>query len=161
MHPLKNYCPSNHATKATTNWGPNDHFQFLNVGRSNARLLKFQKLYFIETLRNIETYSVHKHNAHMYTNSFQDLLNGESAFSRFEVITKPIYNCNEDRPDYAKLYQENFIQYKKDFSFATAKPSTEFYALHITVHNKAPSIAHCTKANIRKGYNKNHRHIEN
>ena len=42
----------------------------------------------------------------MYSDSVQDYLYDESALSRFEVITKPLYKCNEERSYYATQYQD-------------------------------------------------------
>ena len=64
-------CPPNHAIQATVIWEPENHCRFFDVGRSYARMIKFQKRYFIETLENNETNSGHKHNAHMYSSRFQ------------------------------------------------------------------------------------------
>ena len=80
-------------------------------------MIKFQKRYFIETLKSNETNSGYKHNAHMNSSRFQNHLYDESALSRFEVLTKPLYKCNEDRPYYATQYQDIFIQNKEGFNF--------------------------------------------
>ena len=72
-------------------------------------MIIFQKR-FIETLENNETNSRHKHNAHMYSSRLQKQFYDKSAFSRFEVLTKPLNKCNEDRPYYATQYQDIFIQ---------------------------------------------------
>ena len=61
-------------------------------------MIKFQKRYFIETLEDNETNSVHEHMPHMFCSRFQKQLYDESALSRFEVLTKPIFKRNEDRP---------------------------------------------------------------
>ena len=45
------HCPSNHAIKATGFWKPENHCRIFDVGRSHARMIKFQKSYFIETLK--------------------------------------------------------------------------------------------------------------
>ena len=100
------YCPLNHAIKAIVIWEPVTHCRLFDVGRSHARVIKFQKIYFFETLENNETNSGHKRNAHMYSRRFQKHLYCESALSRFEVLTKPIIKCNEDRPYYATQYQD-------------------------------------------------------
>ena len=110
----RGHCPANQAIQATAIWEPENHCRILDVGRSYARMIKFQKSYIIETFENNETNSGHTHNAHMYSIRFQKHLYDESALSRFEVLTKPIYKCNEDRPYYATQYQDIFIQYKKD-----------------------------------------------
>ena len=51
----------------------------------------------------------------MYDSRFQDHVYDESALSRFEVLTKPIYKCNEDRPYYDTHYQVILIQYHEGF----------------------------------------------
>ena len=111
----RGYCSPNPAIKATVIWEPENHCRIFDVGRSYARMIKLQKRYFIETLENNETISGHKHNAHMYSSRFRKHLYDESALSRFEVLTKPIYKCNEDYPYYATQYQDNFMQYKEGF----------------------------------------------
>ena len=83
---------------------------------------------------------------------FQDQLFDESAFSCFEVLTKPIHKCNEDRPFHATQYQDISIQYQVGFNFVTGKQSHEFKDIHLTVPNKAPSITPYTKADTRNGY---------
>ena len=82
-------------------------------------MIKFQNRYFIETHKINETNSGHKHNAHMYSIHFQDHLYDESAFSRSEVLTKPLYKCNEDHPYYGSQYQVIFIQNKEGFKFVS------------------------------------------
>ena len=113
---------------------------------------KFQKRYFIDRLENNETYSRHKHMPHMYSSRFQKHLYDESALSRFEVLTKPLYKCNEDRPYYATQYQDIFIQHKEGFIFVSGKPSPDFDDTHITVPDRPPFLTPYTKANIRDGY---------
>ena len=88
-------------------------------------MIKSQKRYFIATLENNETNPDHIHNAHMFSSRFQKHLYDESALSRFKVLTKPLYKCNEDRPYYATQYQENFVQYQEGFNFITGKESAE------------------------------------
>ena len=73
-------------------------------------MIKFQKRYFIETLENNETNSGQKQMPHMYSSRFQKHLYDYSALSLFEVLTKPIYKCNEDRPYYATQYQDILIK---------------------------------------------------
>ena len=113
----RSYCPPNHAKKATVIWEPENYCRIFDVGISHARMIKSQKRYFIETLENNETNSGHKHNAHMYSSRFQKHLSDISALSRFEVLTKPIFKCNKDRPHYATQHQDIFIQYKEGFKF--------------------------------------------
>ena len=84
-----------HAVKATVVWQHCNLCLILDVGRSYARMIKFQKRYFIEALENKETNKGHQQNAHMYFSHFQTHLCDESALSRFEVLTKPIHRCNE------------------------------------------------------------------
>ena len=64
---------------------------FFDVGRSHARMIKFQKRYFIETLTNNESNTGLQHNAHMYTSCVQDHLYDESVLARFEIINKLLY----------------------------------------------------------------------
>ena len=97
-------------------------------------MIKIQTRHFIETLENNETNSGHKHNAHMYSSRLQKHLYDESTLSRFEVPTKHLYKCNEDRPHYATQYKDNFIQYKEGFN------------------DGPPSLTPYTKASIRDGY---------
>ena len=66
----RSHCPPNHAIKATLIWEPDNHCRIFDVGRSHARMLKFQKRYFIKTLENNETNSGHKHMPHMYYGCF-------------------------------------------------------------------------------------------
>ena len=80
-------------------------------------MIKIRKRYLIESLQNNETNSGHKHNAHMYSSRFQKHLYDESALSRFQVLTKPIFKCNEDRPYYATQYREIFNNIKKVLIF--------------------------------------------
>ena len=91
-----------------------------------------------------------KLNAHMYTSRFQKHLYDESALFRFEVLTKPLYKCNEDRPYYATKYQDIFMQYKEGFNFVTATPSSDFNDVHVTISDGP--LTPYTKANIRDGY---------
>ena len=46
----------------------------------------------------------------MYSSRFKKHLYDESALSLFEVLTKALYKCNEDRPYYATQNQDIFIQ---------------------------------------------------
>ena len=78
-------------------------------------MIKFQKRFFIETLEKNETNSGHKHMPHMYSSRFQKHLYAKSALSRFELLTKPLYKSNEDRPYYAAQYQDISIQYREGF----------------------------------------------
>ena len=110
-------------------------------------MIKFQKRYFIESLENNETNNGHKHNTHMYSSCFQKHLYDESALSRFEVLTKPIHKCNEDRPYYAHI-----VQYKEGFNFVTGKASAEFKDVHVTIPAGAPPLPPYAKADIRNGY---------
>ena len=118
----RGYCPPNHAVETTVIWEPKNHCRIFVVGRSHARMTIIQKRYFIETLENNETNSGHKHMPRMYPRHFQKHLYDESALSRFEVLTKPLYICNEDRPYYATQYQDIFIQYPEGFNFVPEKP---------------------------------------
>ena len=134
------HCPPNHAIKATVIWEPENHCRIFDVGRSYARMIKFPKRYFIEALEYNETNSGHKHNAQIYSSCFQKRLYDESALSRFEVLTKPLYKCNEERPYYATQYQDIFIQYKESFNFVSGKPSPDFDNTHITVPDGPPTL---------------------
>ena len=62
----------------------------------------------------------------------------ESALFSFEVLTKPLYKCNEDRPYYATQYRDIFIQYREGFHFVSGKPSPDFDSTHITVPDGPP-----------------------
>ena len=147
----RGYRPPNQAIKATVIREPEKYCRIFDVGRSYARMIKFLKRYFIETLENNETNSGHNHNAHMFSGRFQKHLFDQSALSRFEVLTKIIYKCNEDGPYYATQYQNIFIPYKS-FNFVSGKPSPDFDNTHITVPDGSPSLTPYTKANIRDGY---------
>ena len=137
----RGYCPANHAIKATVVWEPENHCRIFVVGKSYARMIKSQKHYFVETLKNNKTNSGHKHMPHMYFSHFQKHLYDESAISlRFEVLTKPIYKCNEDRPYCATKYQYIFIQYREGFNFVSGKPSPEFDRVHPTIPEGQPSF---------------------
>ena len=148
----RGHCPPNHAIKATVIWESENHCRILGVGRSYARMIKFQKRYFFEALENNEINSGHKRNAHLYSSRFQKHLYDEAALSRFEVLTKHLYKCNEDRPYYATQYQDIFIQYKEDFNFVSGKPSPDLNNTHITVADGPPYLTPYIKANIRDGY---------
>ena len=91
-------------------------------------------------------------NAHMYSSRIQKHLYDESAFSRFEVLTKPLHKCNEDRPYYATQNQDNFIQNNEGFNLIIGKASAEFKDTHVTVPEGAPPITPYTKTNLGKGY---------
>ena len=146
------HCPPNHAIKAIVIWEPKIHCRIFDVGRSHARMIKFQKRFFIETLENNETNCGHKHLPHMYSSRFGNYLYDESALSPFEVLTKPLYKCSENRPYYVTYYQDIFIQNTEGFNFVSRKPSPEFDGTHITVPGGPPSLTSYTKANIRDGY---------
>ena len=81
----KDYCPPNHAIKATVFREPETHCRIFDVARSNARMIKFQKRYPIETLKYNETNSGQKNTPHMYSCRFQKQLYEETQFlvSRF------------------------------------------------------------------------------
>ena len=83
-------------------------------------MIKIQKRYFIGTLTDNETNSGHHHNAHMYSDRCHDNLYDESAFSRFEVTNLKLQWIP---PYYSTKNQDIFIQDRKDFNFATTKPS--------------------------------------
>ena len=94
-------------------------------------MIKLQKRYFIETLEKNETNLGHKHNAHMYSSRFAKHLYDETAISRFEILTKPLYKCNGDRPYYATTYQDNFLQYPEVLNFITLlRKQNWFGAVH-------------------------------
>ena len=78
----RGYCKPNHAIKATVIWEPGHHCKIFDVGRSHARMIKFQKRHFIVTLENKETNNVHEHEPQMFSSRFQKHLYDESAFSR-------------------------------------------------------------------------------
>ena len=122
----RGHCPPNYAIKATIIWEPENHCQIFDVGSSHARMIKFQKRYFIETLENKETSNVHKHLPHMYSSRFQKHLYDESALSRFEVLTKSLKN------------QDIFIQYREGFNFVSGKTSPDFDNTHVTVPDGPP-----------------------
>ena len=88
----------------------------------------------------------------MYASRFLKHLYDKCALSRFDVLTKPIYKCNEDRPYYATQYQAIFIQYREGFNFVSGKPSPDFDGIHIIVLDGPTSLTPYTKANIRDGY---------
>ena len=71
------HCPPNHAIKATVIRKPNNHCQNFDVGISYARMIKFQKRYFIDVLADNEINSGHQHNAYSYNSHFQDHLYDE------------------------------------------------------------------------------------
>ena len=87
----------------------------------------------------------------MYKICFQNHPYEEAALSRFEVLTKPIYYCNDDRLYCATHHQDIFIQYNEGFTFVTGKASQKFVDIHITIPNEAPSLTLYTKADIRNG----------
>ena len=115
-------------------------------------MIKFQKRYFMETSENNETKNVQEHEPHMYSSRFRKHLYDESALSRFEVLTKPNFKCNEDRPYYATQYQDIFIQYQEGFNFASGTPSSDFDDIHIIGPNKPSPITPYTKAKVKNGY---------
>ena len=103
-------------------------------------MTKFQKRYFIEMLSNNKINTGHQHNAQMYFSRFESHLYDKSALSRFEILTKSLYKCNEDRPYYATQNQDIFMQYHEGFNFDKDKALQECKEVHITIPNKAPSI---------------------
>ena len=115
-------------------------------------MIKFQKRYFVETLEDNENNSGHQHMPQMYASRFLKHLYDKRALSRFEVLTKPIYKCNEDRPYYATQYQDIFIQYREGFNFVSGKLSPEFDGIHLIVLDGPPSLTPYARANIRDGY---------
>ena len=137
----QNYCPLNHAIKATVIWEPDHYCSIFDVGRLYAHEIKFQKRYFIDVLENNETNFGHKRSAHMYTSRFQKHLYDESVLSLFEVLAIPLYKCNDDRPYYATENQEILVQYREGLNFVTGKGSAEFKDVHLTIPNGAPSTA--------------------
>ena len=88
----------------------------------------------------------------MYSSGFQKHRYYKSALSRFEVLTKTIHNCNEDRPYYATQNQDTFIQYKESFNFVTGTPSSHFDDAHVTISDGPPPLTPYAKAKIRDGY---------
>ena len=83
----------------------------------------------------------------MYSSRFQEHLYDESAFFRFEVLTKHLYKCNEDHTYYSTQHQDIFIQYNEGFNFVAGKASAEFedrHIKHITIPNGAspPNTIH-------------------
>ena len=87
--------------------------------------------------------------SHMYSSRFQKHLYDESALSIFEVLTKSLYKCIEDRPHYATQYQDIFIQYREGCNFVSGKLSPDFDDMHVIVPEGQPSLTPYTKANIR------------
>ena len=87
----RGHCPANNAMKATIIWEPKNHCRIFDVGRSHARMIIFQKRYFIKRLENNEASSGHKQMPHMYSSRFQKHLYDESALSGFEVLKKLLY----------------------------------------------------------------------
>ena len=146
------HCPPNHAINTTVICETENHCRTFDVGRSHALMIKFQKRYFIETLENNETTSGHKHLPHMYSSRFQKHLYDESALSPLEILTKPLFKYNEDRPYYATQYQDIFTQNREGFNFVSGKPSPDFDNTHVTVPDGSTSLTHHTKTNIRDGY---------
>ena len=146
------YCPLNHAIRATVIWEPKNHCRIFDAGRSHARMTNFQKRYFIETVENNETNFGHKNTPHMYSSRFQKHLYDKSALSRFDVLTKPLYKCNEDRPYYATQCQDIFIQHREGFNLVSGKPSPDIDEKHVIVPERPASLTPYTKANIRDGY---------
>ena len=61
----RGHCPPNQAIKVTVIWEPENQCRIFDVGRSHARMINFQKRYFIETLENNEYNSGPKHMPHM------------------------------------------------------------------------------------------------
>ena len=53
------HCPRNHAIKATVFWELNNLSRYFDVGRSYARVINFQKHFFIEATADNETNSGH------------------------------------------------------------------------------------------------------
>ena len=135
--------------KATVIWETKNHYKIFDVGRSYARMIKFQKRYFIEILEDNENNSVHEHMLHMYSSRN---LYDESALSQFEVLTKPFFKCNEDRPYYVTQNRDIFIQYQEGFKLASGMPSPEFNDIHIMAPDKPPNLTTYTKTRIKTGY---------
>ena len=98
-------------------------------------MIQFQKRYLIERLEHNETNAGHQHNAHTYSRHFQRHLYDESALSRFEFFTKPLYKCIKYRPYYPTQYQGIFVHYQNGFNFNTGKASAEFKEVHLTIPN--------------------------
>ena len=105
-------------------------------------MINFQKRYFIETLKNNEPNFDHKHHSNMNSILFQNHLYEESALFRFEVLSKPIYKCNEDRPYYATHY--HFFQYLEGFNFITGKVTAEFKDVHLNIPQMEHLLSHHT-----------------
>ena len=121
-------------------------------------MIKFQKRYFVKTLADNATNRGHQHNAQMYSSRFQKQLHDESALSPFEVLTKPLYKSNEDRPYYATQNQDNFIQYNEGFKFVTGKASAEIKDVQLTVPEAHLPSHHLPKLIYETDmlYHKNH-----
>ena len=67
----RGYCPPNRAIKATVIWEPENHCRIFDVGRSYARMIKFQKRYFIEVIENNETNSLTMRSCAQVTNTMR------------------------------------------------------------------------------------------
>ena len=144
--------PPSHTNKSTVICESENLCRIFDVERSYARMIKFQKRPYIETRENNETNFGHKYNAHKYSSRFPKHPYDESALSRFEVLTKPLHKCNEDRPSFATQYQDIFIQYNEGFNFITGKSSAELKDAHVTIPEGTPPVTPNTEAIIRKGY---------
>ena len=131
------YCSLNHAFNATVIREPINHCRIFDVSRSHARMINFQQRYFIETFADNGANSGHQHNEQMCDSLFQNQLYNESALSRFEVLTKTIYKCNEDCPYYAGQYQDFFVQYYEGFFSLQVKHQKK---IRIYTHNRPNKI---------------------
>ena len=88
----------------------------------------------------------------MYTSCFQGHFYDETALSHFELLTKPIYRCNEDRPYSNTQYPYIFVQYHEGYNFVTGKVYHDFKDVRLSITNKTHSATHYTKADVRNRY---------
>ena len=117
--PCKNdqgYCDPTTRTQATIVWFPEVTCTTFQVAKIHARMIKFHKKYFIESIPYKQVNPSRK-----LSNDCRNIHAIENKLTRFQIHQETEFACKYKIPLYKTQYSEIFVEYKKSFDMTTEK----------------------------------------
>ena len=119
--PCKNdqgYCDPTTRTQATFVWFPEDTCTTFQVAKINARMIKFHKKYFIESIPfdTVNARQIRSRNI-----KFRNIHNIENKLTRFQIYHETEFACKYQNQIHKTQYSEIIVEYDEGFDMTTGK----------------------------------------
>ena len=139
--PFKNdqgYCDTTTRTQATIVWFPEDTCTVFQVAKIHARIFKFHKKYFIESIPYGE---VNPDQIRSMNHNFRHIHNIENKLTRFQIYPETELACKYNKPIYRTKFSKIFVKYENGFDMNTGHLIVNPMALSHSLTDENPYVS--------------------